>query len=122
MELEDFVGGIDSAVPCSQLLDLAKSLTPLIFRWVTITIFCSQKGAMGLLLPHNLDCYTLDRMDFWPLIHKTENLRDFLTKMSKCSIKPKTGCKGKLPGLVVNIKDSQSEPWSLDVSSVPGFA
>jgi hypothetical protein len=30
--------------------------------------------------------------------------------------------KGKLPGLVVNIEDSQSEPWSLDVSSIPGFA
>ncbi len=29
---------------------------------------------------------------------------------------------GKLPGLVVNVKDSQSEPWSLDVSSIPGFA
>ncbi len=27
---------------------------------------------------------------------------------------------GKLPGLVVNIKDSQ--PWFLDVSSIPGFA
>ncbi len=30
--------------------------------------------------------------------------------------------KGKLPGLVVNIEDSQSEPWSLDVSLIPGFA
>jgi hypothetical protein len=29
---------------------------------------------------------------------------------------------GKLPGLVVNVKDSLSEPWSLDVSSIPGFA
>ncbi len=29
---------------------------------------------------------------------------------------------GKLPGLVVNVEDSQSEPWSLDVSSIPGFA
>ncbi len=29
---------------------------------------------------------------------------------------------GKLPGLVVNIEDSQSEPKSLDVSSIPGFA
>jgi hypothetical protein len=28
---------------------------------------------------------------------------------------------GKLPGLVVNIKDSQSEPWSLDVGSIPRF-
>jgi hypothetical protein len=50
---------------------------------------------------------------------------------SNCSraVKPgnnKVGYKeqilGKLPGLVVNIKDSQSEPWSLDMSSVPGFA
>ncbi len=30
--------------------------------------------------------------------------------------------KGKLPGLVVNVEDSQSEPWSLDMSSIPGFA
>ncbi len=30
--------------------------------------------------------------------------------------------KGKLPGLVVNVEDSQSEPWSLGVSSIPGFA
>jgi hypothetical protein len=29
---------------------------------------------------------------------------------------------GKLPGLVVNVEDSQSEQWSLDVSSIPGFA
>jgi hypothetical protein len=29
---------------------------------------------------------------------------------------------GKLPGLVVNVEDSQSEPWSLDVSSIPVFA
>ena len=29
--------------------------------------------------------------------------------------------KGKLSGLVVNIKDSRSEPWSLDVGSNPGF-
>ncbi len=29
---------------------------------------------------------------------------------------------GKLPGLVVNADNSQSEPWSLDVSSIPGFA
>ncbi len=28
---------------------------------------------------------------------------------------------GKLPDLVVNIEDSQSEPWSLDVSSILGF-
>jgi hypothetical protein len=28
----------------------------------------------------------------------------------------------KLPGLVVNFEDSQSEPWSLDLSSIPGFA
>ncbi len=28
---------------------------------------------------------------------------------------------GRLPGLVVNVEDSQSEPWSLDVSSIPGF-
>ncbi len=28
---------------------------------------------------------------------------------------------GKLPGLVVNVGDSQSEPWSLDVSSIPGL-
>jgi len=28
---------------------------------------------------------------------------------------------GKLPGLVVNIEDSQSEPWPLDVGSNPGF-
>jgi hypothetical protein len=29
---------------------------------------------------------------------------------------------GEAPGLVVNIEDSQSEPWSLDVSSIPRFA
>ncbi len=29
---------------------------------------------------------------------------------------------GKLPGLVVKVVDSQSEPWSLDVSSIPRFA
>ncbi len=29
---------------------------------------------------------------------------------------------GMLPGLVVNVEDSQSEPWSLDVSSIPKFA
>jgi hypothetical protein len=29
---------------------------------------------------------------------------------------------GKLPGLVVNVEDSQSELWSLDASSIPGFA
>jgi hypothetical protein len=29
---------------------------------------------------------------------------------------------GKLPGLVVNVEDSQSEPWSLDMSSIPRFA
>ncbi len=29
--------------------------------------------------------------------------------------------KGKLPGLVANAEDSQSEPWSLDVSSIPGL-
>ncbi len=29
---------------------------------------------------------------------------------------------GKFPGLVVNVEDSQSEPLSLDVSSIPGFA
>ncbi len=28
---------------------------------------------------------------------------------------------GKLPGLVVNVKDSLSEPWSSDVGSIPGF-
>jgi hypothetical protein len=28
---------------------------------------------------------------------------------------------GKLPGLVVNIKDSQSEPWSSDVGLIPVF-
>jgi hypothetical protein len=28
---------------------------------------------------------------------------------------------GKLPGLVVNVEDSQSEPWSSDVGSIPGF-
>jgi hypothetical protein len=28
---------------------------------------------------------------------------------------------GKLPGLVVNVKDSQSEPWSSDVGSIPAF-
>ncbi len=28
---------------------------------------------------------------------------------------------GKLPGLVMNIKDSQSEPWSSDVSSILWF-
>jgi hypothetical protein len=27
---------------------------------------------------------------------------------------------GKLPGLVMNIEDSQSEPWFSDVSSIPG--
>jgi hypothetical protein len=29
---------------------------------------------------------------------------------------------GKLSGLVVNVEDSQSEPWSLNVSSIPVFA
>ncbi len=29
--------------------------------------------------------------------------------------------RGKLPGLVVNVKDLQSEPWSSDVGSIPGF-
>ena len=29
---------------------------------------------------------------------------------------------GKPPGLVVNIKDSRSESWSLDVGSNPGLA
>jgi hypothetical protein len=29
---------------------------------------------------------------------------------------------GKHPGLVMNIEDSQSEPWCLDVSSIPRFA
>jgi len=28
---------------------------------------------------------------------------------------------GKLPGLVVNVEDSRSEPWSLDVGSNTGF-
>jgi hypothetical protein len=28
---------------------------------------------------------------------------------------------GKLPGLVVNVKDSQSEPWFSDMGSIPGF-
>ncbi len=28
---------------------------------------------------------------------------------------------GMLPGLVVNIEDSQFKPWSLDVSLIPGF-
>ncbi len=28
---------------------------------------------------------------------------------------------GKLPGLVVNIEDSQSEPWSSDVGLITGF-
>jgi hypothetical protein len=31
------------------------------------------------------------------------------------------GIIGKLPGLVVNVEDSRSEPWSLDVGSNPGF-
>jgi hypothetical protein len=35
------------------------------------------------------------------------------------SIKVKFSLAGKLPGLVVNVEDSQSEPWSLDVSSIP---
>ena len=29
---------------------------------------------------------------------------------------------GKPPGLVVNVEDSRSEPWSLDVGSNPGLA
>ncbi len=29
--------------------------------------------------------------------------------------------KGMLPGLVVNVKDSHSEPWSSHVSSIPRF-
>ncbi len=29
--------------------------------------------------------------------------------------------RGKLPGLVVNVKDSHSEQWSSDVSSIPWF-
>ncbi len=28
---------------------------------------------------------------------------------------------GKLPGLVVNIEDSQSEPWSSDVGLILGY-
>jgi hypothetical protein len=28
---------------------------------------------------------------------------------------------GKLPGLVVSVKDSQSEPLSSDMGSIPGF-
>jgi hypothetical protein len=28
---------------------------------------------------------------------------------------------GKLPSLVVNIEELQSEPWSSDGSSIPGF-
>ncbi len=36
--------------------------------------------------------------------------------------KGKEDNKGMLPGLAVNIEVSQSEPWSLDVSSIPGFA
>ncbi len=35
---------------------------------------------------------------------------------------PKFGdLRGKLPGLVVSVKDSMSETWSLDVSSIPGY-
>jgi hypothetical protein len=40
---------------------------------------------------------------------------------SGITIRKKTRLVGKLPGLVVNIEDSQSESWSLDVSSIPGF-
>ncbi len=32
-----------------------------------------------------------------------------------------TGVKREEVSLVANVEDSQSEPWSLDVSSIPGF-
>jgi hypothetical protein len=46
----------------------------------------------------------------------------FVDTYEKIQVANKRGSKGKLPGLVVCIKDSQFEPWSLDVSSIPGFA
>ena len=40
MPVEGFVGAIDAAVPCAQILDLARALTPYIYRKNKTRINC----------------------------------------------------------------------------------
>ncbi len=45
----------------------------------------------------------------------------FLVRVEYRARVPGDSVKGKLPGLVVNVKDSQFEPLSLDMGLNPGF-
>ena len=43
MTVEGFVGAIDAAVPCAQILDLARALTPYIYRKNKKRINCDMQ-------------------------------------------------------------------------------
>ena len=43
MTVDGFVGAIDAAVPCAQILDLARALTPYIYRKNKKRINCDMQ-------------------------------------------------------------------------------
>jgi hypothetical protein len=54
-------------------------------------------------------------------VNKKVNVSEYVLSPSNHKFAPSITNKGKPPGVLVNIKDSQSEPWSSDMGSIPGF-